>query len=198
MHPDSAAWPAYVQAFTKIALRIQDSLPPSGAAGLPVRMYLAGGSALHFYTGARFSDDIDAVFSRRVVTPVGLQEAYDDADGSARLLYFDTQYNDTLALMHEDAYEDSRPLELTGVDETRLEVRVLDPVDLAISKLARFTSQDREDISLLAQRGLVSSRKLRRRAEEALVAFIGDTGRLRGAIDTACGLIDAASPKRGR
>jgi hypothetical protein len=67
----------------------------------------------------------------------------DEEDGSARLLYFDRQYNDTLGLMHEDAQNDSIPLTLEGIDSRVLDVRILTPVDLAVSKLGRFSEQDR-------------------------------------------------------
>ena len=69
-----------------------------------------------FHTGTRVSRDIDAAFSHRIALPDNLEVAYRDADGAARLLYFDHNYNDSLALMHEDAYDDSQPLALPGVD----------------------------------------------------------------------------------
>lgn len=52
---------------------------------LPIRMYVAGGAALHFYTGERTSKDIDASFSRRILLPEDLEVSYRDADGAARL-----------------------------------------------------------------------------------------------------------------
>ena len=90
-------------------------------------MYVAGGAALHLYTGQRLSDDIDASFSHRIALPDDLEVAYADADGAAKLLYFDRQYNDTLGLLHEDAYEDSQPLDLRIVDRNVLDVRLLSP-----------------------------------------------------------------------
>ncbi len=75
---------------------------------------MAGGAALHLYTGERVSRDIDVAFSRRIALPENLEVAYLDADGAARLLYFDRQYSDTLGLRHEDAYDDSVPLALEG------------------------------------------------------------------------------------
>ena len=55
-----------------------------------------GGAAMHLYTGERVSNDVDAVFSKRIALPNDLEVAYQDPDGAARLLYFDRQYNDTL------------------------------------------------------------------------------------------------------
>ena len=120
--------------------------------------------------------------------------AYRDEDGSARLLYFDRQYNDTLGLMHEDAQDDSIPLTLEGIDSRVLDVRILTPADLAVSKLGRFSDQDRADIAALARRGLVSVTQLERRALEALEIYVGDTERLRGNIASAVKIVAANNP----
>src|SRR5438552_2551621 len=109
MRPDRNARPEYVAAFGEIMTRIAGALSDLPRSALPVRMYVAGGAALHLYTGERVSRDIDAAFSRRVALPENLEVSYRDADGAAQLLYFDRQYSDTFGLLHEDAYEDSVP-----------------------------------------------------------------------------------------
>jgi hypothetical protein len=128
--------------------------------------------------------------------PDGLDVAYRDEDGAARLLYFDRQYNDTLGLMHEDAQDDSIPLALEGIDPGVLDVRVLTPVDLAVSKLGRFSDQDRADIASLARRGLLNASDLERRALEALEIYVGDTQRLRGSIAGAVQIIATNAPPK--
>ena len=164
-------------------------------------MYVAGGAALHLYTGERVSRDIDATFSHRIALPENLEVAYRDADGAARLLYFDRQYSDTLGLLHEDAYEDSVAVALEGVDSTTLQVRLLSALDLAVSKLGRFSSQDQEDIQSLARHKLVNSAALRRRGEDALRGYVGDTARVQGAIEVAVRVVadlEARGPKGRR
>ncbi len=184
----------YQRAFNEVVSRIQDSLKDSQADALPIRMYVAGGAALHLLTGARVTEDIDATFSRRVLLNDDIQVSYRDPDGRARLMYLDRNYNDTLGLLHEDAYDDSQPVDIPGVDAKLIEVRVLSPVDLAVTKLARFTDQDREDIQMLARQRLIDSSAVRKRAEEALTGYVGDAGPVRTSIDIACRLIDAARP----
>ena len=187
------AAPEYVEAFRTIVSRIERSLQASVTRlPGPVKMYVAGGAALHFYTGARISADIDATFSRRVILPENLEVAYRDADGSPRLLYFDRQYNDTLALMHENADLDSVPLALDGVDAGLVDVRLLSPVDLAVSKVSRFEGHDQEDIASLAAAGLLDVEPFRERAEEALVAYVGDHKRIKLSIKLACAIIAKA------
>lgn len=189
MQPERYTRREYVDAFRELVRRIAAPLISAPKRVLPIRMYVAGGAALHFYTGERVSLDVDAAFSRQMVLPENLEIAYRDADGSARLLYLDRNYSDTLSLLHEDAQDDSVPLTLEGIDAKVLDVRLLSAVDLAVSKLGRFASQDRDDIAALARHGLISSKALRERAEAALIAYVGVTDRVQGSIEIACRIV---------
>jgi len=196
VRPEPYTRPEYVAAFRELAARIAATLKDVAPHALPIRMYVAGGAALHFHTGERVSVDVDAAFSRRIALPERLDVAYRDEDGAARLLYFDRQYNDTLGLMHEDAHDDSISLTLEGIDPRVLDVRILTPVDLAVSKLGRFSEQDRADVAALARRGLVGAASLEARALEALEIYVGDTQRLRGNIASAVGIVETINSKR--
>jgi hypothetical protein len=181
----------YVRAFAEIASRIQKTIKAGAQSSvLPVRMVVAGGAAQHFYTAARVSTDIDATLSKRILLPPDLDVPYRDVDGSPRVLYFDRQYNDTFALTHEDAESDSRPLALPGIDARVLDVRLLAPVDLAVSKISRFAEHDQTDIAALARFGLIDAPSVRARAEEALGGYIGDISRIKTSIRLACALIE--------
>ncbi len=193
MWTDGKASPEYLAAFRTLAARIAGALLGAPEKDLPVKMYVAGGAALHFYTGERVSRDIDAVFSNCIVLPDDLDIAYRDADGETRLLYFDRQYNDSLALMHEDAHADSVPVTIDGVDSQVLEIRLLARVDLAVSKISRFSAQDRADIVTLARRGLIGGDAVRRRAVEALGGYVGRLDRIRTSIELAAELIHHAT-----
>lgn len=186
--------PAYRKAFAEIMARIESALGPKRPAK-PVVVCVAGGAAMQFYTGGRFTDDIDAKIMARVIIdhPEKLQIAYRGEDGHARLLYFDMQYNDSFALLHENAYDDALPISLEGVDPRRLEVRLLTPLDLAVSKVSRFSEQDQDDIRALARAGLIEPNALRRRAGAALPDYVGNMDRIRNSIDLACRLVAAAS-----
>jgi uncharacterized nucleotidyltransferase DUF6036 len=196
MRPSPTARPEYIAAFIEIADRIAKPLSGLPRRTLPIVMYVAGGAALHFYTGERTSQDVDASFSHRIALPEDLEVSYRDADGAARLLYFDRQYNDTFALMHPDAREDSVALTLEGVDPKILDVRLLSALDLAVSKIGRFTSQDREDITTLARHGLIRSAPLRKRAEEAASSYVGSLPSLKTSIDLACRIVKDAERHR--
>jgi hypothetical protein len=189
----------YLEAFSQIVGRVAATLAKSPAESLPVRMYVAGGAALYLVTGVRVSEDIDATFSRRLVLGEDIEVSYRDPDGGARLLYLDRNYNDTLGLLHQDAYADSLPVRIPGIDAARIQVRILSPLDLALTKIARFSEQDRADIELLAREGLIDAKALRRRAEEALQGYVGALDSVRTSIALACRLVEAAAqPRRKR
>jgi hypothetical protein len=187
VHPSPMADPAYVAAFAEVMKRLQEALGHNAHA---TRVCIAGGAALHLYTGTRVSKDIDAKVMARFIPPDDLEVAYTDRDGRTRLLYFDTQYNDTFALLHEHAYDDALPLELPGIDSRRMDLRLLTPLDLAVSKLSRYESHDQEDILALARAGLIAGNDLRRRAEEALPSYVGNLDRVRDSIALAEHMVD--------
>ena len=118
---------------------------------------------------------------------------YRDSRGDTRTVYFDPAYNETFALLHEDAHHDAMRLPLDGVKGVN--VFVLTPIDLAVSKLSRFAAIDREDILALAKAGLISAKDLRRRAEEALPGYVGNLAGVRTAIGLACGDIEKPASK---
>lgn len=151
---------------------------------------------MHLYTGERVSLHVDAVFSHRIALPERLDIAYRDADGAARLLYFDRQYNASLSLIHEDAHADSIPLSLEGIDPTVLDLRLVTPLDLIVSKISRFSEQDRNDIVSLARYCRVGAAAVRRRAEQALAGYAGSVEWVRGSIELACRIIDDTEGRR--
>ena len=188
--------PGYWRAFAELMSRIESAL--GDYKGAPVPVYVAGGAASHIYTGSRLSADVVATLGRRLLLPDDLQVMYKAADGKHRTVYFDRQYNDTLGLMHEDAHADSVSIDVPGVNRKRLDVRVLSPVDLAVSKLARYADPDQEDIKALARMRLLEPRALRQRAEEALAGYIGRVNDVRISIDHACRMVDDIVRPRSR
>ncbi len=136
----------------------------------PVNVYLAGGMAVHLYTANRVTTDVDAEFGARVILPNDLMVEVTLEDGTPQVVYLDTNYNATFALMHENYLDDAVAVDL-GVD--RLRVHVLSPVDLAVSKIARFADIDKEDIAALIRLGLTSADEIERRATSALAGYVG-------------------------
>lgn len=136
----------------------------------PLQVYLAGGMAVHLYTATRVTTDVDAEFGSRIFVPGDLIVDVTLEDGSRQSVHFDTNYNASFALMHEDYLHDAIPLDF-GVPNIAL--HVLSPVDLAVSKIARFAGNDKEDIEALVRLGLVNADAMEERASNAIAGFVG-------------------------
>jgi hypothetical protein len=80
----------------------------------PLKVFLAGGMAVHLYTANRVTTDVDAEFGSRVFIPNDLIVDVALEDGTHESVYFDTNYNSSFALLHEDYLDDAIPLDLGG------------------------------------------------------------------------------------
>lgn len=139
----------------------------------PVSMLIAGGMATHLYTGGRVTTDVDAEFSKRIILPSDL--IVETTDGN--MLYLDANFNSTFALMHEDYQQDAIPVPI-GTD--MVHVFVLSPIDLIISKVARLSGPDKDDIRAVISKFAITPIEIEKRAEEALTGYVGNPDRLRG------------------
>jgi hypothetical protein len=156
-----------------------------GYTRIPVKAILAGGAAAHLYTQARISNDVDAIFLPHVHIN-DLIVVYQDEAEHTRNLVFDGNYFPEIGLINPDYAEDSLLLE--QITDT-FALYILSPVDLAVSKLARFQDYDRQDILALAKAGLLTAAALQQRATEALDYFVGDTFFVEANIRDACTLV---------
>ncbi|MDO8989192.1 MAG: DUF6036 family nucleotidyltransferase [Sideroxyarcus sp.] len=182
--------PSLRAAVAEIVRRISQSLPDLRE---PIKMYLAGGVAVNFYTGYRTTDDVDASFSHRIILPNAndLVVSYDDESGKHKMVYFDMNYNPTFALMHPDFEKDAAPVEGKEFMDDKIKLYILSPVDLALSKVSRFEGNDKEDIAELARCKLVDSKALEARADEALTYYIGNQSMLKANIQEAVRVMQA-------
>lgn len=151
----------------------------------PLDVYLAGGMAVHLYTAERVTTDVDAEFAGRVFLPLDLAVDATLDDGSSCTIFLDTNYNAAFALLHEDYRDGAVPIDF-GLKHLR--IHVLSPVDLAVSKIARFCDHDKEDIQSLVRHGLVTADEIERRALAALSGFVGGKSMLRLNINDAVNL----------
>jgi hypothetical protein len=158
------------------------ALPPK-----PVPVLIAGGAAVHLYTGARVSKDLDAEFLARMLRPA-VSVTYVDEAGALQSVHLDQAYSATLGLMHEDYVERSQPAPFGAPG---FELRLLAPVDLAISKLARWAAHDQNDVASLAQAGLLDADELDRLANQALSYYVGNTTPVKRNIVEAVELVRA-------
>jgi len=162
---------ALAEGLRELLKQLEDRL----SLAAPLTIYLAGGMAVHLYTAARVTTDVDAEYSARVHIPDDVMVTVNLEDGTPQVIYLDKNYNSSFALMHEDYQDDSIPLDL-GLQH--VEVRVLQPADLAVSKIARLAENDREDKASLVRLGLTDADEIEQRASAAIAGFVGGQSNL--------------------
>ncbi len=136
----------------------------------PVRAYLTGGGAVHYYCNKRVSDDVDLIMQFTVKIPEDLLIVWLNDEGTLEQVHYDHPYNSTFGLLHED-YED-RAIHMITIDE-KFEIYLLSPVDLVISKLIRFAQNDEEDIGNIIKTGLADRDELFDLATDAINVGVG-------------------------
>ncbi|EOG4614990.1 DUF6036 family nucleotidyltransferase [Pseudomonas aeruginosa] len=150
-----------------------------GQAPGAMKVFIFGGCGVHLLTHARGSADIDAeVEAARIlrrdelVAVLADPEFYEQGDEDLTV-EFDPNYNTSLGPLHED-YRD-RAIPLDGFDGNQpLHVYVAAGVDLAISKLGRYTEQDKADIEALIDCGRVDVEEFVTLAKEAIDYAVGN------------------------
>jgi len=149
-----------------------DELEKRIALREPIKMFIAGGMAVHLYTQARATTDVDAEFSKRILLPHDLLIETEDGN----MLYLDPTYNSAFALMHEDYLDDAVRAPL-GTEH--IQVYVLHPVDLIVSKIARYRGPDPGDIAGLIAHFNITADEIEARALQALGGYVGNVDHLR-------------------
>lgn len=120
-------------------------------------------------------------------------EGYEDSDGRDLQVYLDQNYTNALGPLHEDYRERAIPME--GFDgEQPLHIFVAAGVDLAISKLGRFTENDQSDIEQLIECGRVDVSQFVTLATEAIDYAVGNRSAMRGCLQ----LVTAKYLEEGR
>lgn len=186
----------YALAVEKLLQQVSLAVFSGAAPASPVVVVVAGGAAVHLYTGSRVSKDLDAEFLARMLRP-NVVVAYADTDGTQRTVHLDVAYSSTLGVMHEDYLERAAP---SGWTASGFDVRVLAPVDLAISKLGRWAEHDQADVRSLVDAGLLNRDSFERLANEALSYYVGKVTPVRTNLVEALAMFPppANSSKKGR
>lgn len=169
-----------------------------GNLKVPLHAYIAGGIAVNYYTGHRMSDDVDIKWSHRVPIPPDMQvfDVHNEDDPSdPSIVTMDGGFSDVLGSFPPD-WEKNSP-EIVRVGD--IAIHVMDPVDLAVSKVGRFQDRDRDDIRELASQGYIDPKVFKRRMEEALDYYVVETSFIKhnaeDALSLILGEIDDYEPK---
>ncbi len=161
------------KSFTEAIMQMMEEIAkyiPDAHKQAPVKAYLTGGGAVHFYCNKRVSDDVDIIMQYTVAVPNDLFVVWMNEDGLLEEVHYDYTYNSTLGLLQED-YED-RATHLVTING-KFVINLLSPEDLIISKLVRFASKDEEDIRDIINTGKVNKEKLYELAKDAISVGVG-------------------------
>jgi len=156
---------AIIEMMEEIAKAIPDSHKQT-----PVKAYLTGGGAVHYYCNSRVSDDVDLIMQYTVKIPEDLFVVWLNEEGKLEQVHYDYTYNSTFGLLHED-YED-RAIHMITIED-KFEINLLSPEDLIISKLIRFAQNDEEDIQNIIKTGKVDKKLLYELAKDAISVGVG-------------------------
>ena len=156
---------AIIEMMEEIAKAIPDSHKQT-----PVKAYLTGGGAVHYYCNSRVSDDVDLIMQYTVKIPEDLFVVWLNEKGTLEQVHYDYTYNSTFGLLHED-YED-RAVHMITIED-KFEINLLSPEDLIISKLIRFAQNDEEDIQNIIKTGKVDKELLYELAKDAISVGVG-------------------------
>jgi hypothetical protein len=167
----------------QLVLQLQTSLELK----TPIQMFIAGGMAAHLYTASRVTTDVDAEFSKRFVIPEDI--LVETAEGN--MLYLDVAYNSTFALMHEDYLRDAIRVPIDG---DLIELFVLSPVDLIVSKIARLSGPDLGDIESIIKTLQITPTEIEQRATEALSGYVGGMSNVKMNLQEVLKLARACQP----
>lgn len=184
--------PGLIGALEELVERVAKEIRPDQK----VDAFLAGGTATWIHlqraggavaSEARFSEDADVHFNRRLVLDDDIVVRYAGAGDEDRVLVLDRTYTIDIGLRHPDCFDDA--IHLLDSRNGRLRLHILSPLDLAVTKVGRFQDHDRDDISLLARAGLIEATAFDRRAHEALDDLATDPSPVKLNIEEASELI---------
>lgn len=148
--------------------KIDQTLPPNKN----VKLFLFGGMLVYLYTGLERSYYIEGEFNQKVYVSDGLNLIYTTDTGQERQIRFNKNDNSRFNLIHQNYLQDAQIIPFSHLNN--MQVYALSPVDVCVSKIARLSLIDIEDVQLLVKTGLCSAQNIAQRAKEASNDYVGD------------------------
>lgn len=149
---------------------IEEKLTDTDKAGF-VKVYIFGGCAVHMYTNARGSNDLDIEVEAAEMLDVHslvveLETVYftDPVEGDMQLDLDDTFQIGITPVVSPDYKERAIPL---NEGEQKLHIYLVSPLDIAISKLSRCATDDIKDIVEIYKKGHFTLDEFKEAAQEA-------------------------------
>jgi len=169
---------AILQAFEELSEEVSFNI--KNASPGSCKAYIFGGAALHIYTNARGSSDIDAEL--QATEKLELEEIiviYIDENGDEQSVSMDSNFTTGISGMLAEDYQDCA-IPLVEAPEALLHVYLVSPIHLAVHKLDRLVEGDQDDIVALARAGRINSEQLYEVGMEVASYAVGHRSRLEG------------------
>lgn len=169
LHTDTPFAKAIFEIFSQLRLLLEKKHETLASGS--VKAYVFGGCAVHLYTNARGSNDLDAELNAVIQLDVNsvileLDPVYfDDPIEGESSLNWDSNFNTGLPSLEPD-YKD-RAIPLVAGDSI-LHVFLVSAVDIAVSKLSRLAVDDLNDIIALYKAGLFTLEEFKLLAKNAV------------------------------
>ena len=155
--------------FEKCLIKLFTELEANVDLNTKVKAYLSGDAAVYFYTRNFLRPNINVDFEGRFHLSDKILSIVELQTNALQLLYFDINYNPNIKLLHEDYQLDSTGLDL-GL--SMIELYILAPVDLAVSKVLSTSEYDKQDVADIIRLGFASRQDITNRGMEAIDSVI--------------------------
>lgn len=169
LHTETPLAKAIFELFDDFAQLIKDRHGELTAGS--IKAYVFGGCAVHLYTNARGSNDLDAELnaaSKLDISSIILEldpVYFDDPEEGESTLDWDVNFNIGLPSLGPDYKENAIPL-VSG--KSILHVFLVSAVDIAVSKLSRLAEDDLKDIIALYKAKRFDLEDFKRVAQDAV------------------------------
>jgi hypothetical protein len=170
LYLDTPLSKAVFELLKQLNAEIESQLTDTDRPGL-VKVYIFGGCAVHMYTNARGSNDLDVEIEAAEKLDfhsliVELDTVYftDPIDGLSQLDLDDTFQIGITPVVFPDYKERAIPL---NEGEQKLHIYLVSPLDIAISKLSRCATDDMKGIVEIYKKGRFTLDEFKGAAKEA-------------------------------
>ncbi len=169
LHTETPLAKAIFELFNDLAQLIKDNHRDLVAGSITA--YIFGGCAVHLYTNARGSNDLDAELiaaNKLDINSIILEldpVYFDDPEAGESSLDFDINFNMGLPSLGPDYKENAIPL---VSEDSVLHIFLVSAVDIAVSKLSRLAEDDLKDIISLYKAERFSLEDFQRVARDAV------------------------------
>lgn len=154
---------------------------------LIINAYISGGSAISFYisTRATLSLDMEVQSKNKKVLIPSLELTHSDMIlPNMQKIYIDGNFHPQFGMVSEDYIDNAIPVDIFKYEKDNVVIikpYIFSPIDMILSKLARWSPNDQNDVCLLIENNFVVEKKLKDEIELAsdTIGYIDNANRLK-------------------